>query len=76
MPSKPLPESSFADLYEPDYDGGLVPSHSQTPQMAARMAAARQAAIQAKKTRSDHRAESSNAANAAGKYGQTGFQGR
>lgn len=49
MPSQPLPESSFADLYEPDYDGGLVPSHSQTPQMAMRMAAARQAASQANK---------------------------
>lgn len=46
MPSQPLPEASFADLYEPDYDGGIIPSHSQTPQMIARMAAARQAAKQ------------------------------
>lgn len=37
-----MPESSFADLYQPDYDSALVPSHSQTPQMAVRMAAARQ----------------------------------
>lgn len=45
-PSQPLPESSFADLYQPDYDSALIPSHSQTPQMAARMAAARQTANQ------------------------------
>lgn len=43
MPSQPLPENSFADLYEPDYSGGIIPSHSQTPQMVARMAAARRA---------------------------------
>lgn len=44
MPSQALPDNSFAELYEPDYDGGIIPSHSQTPQMAARIAAARRAA--------------------------------
>lgn len=48
MPSQSLPESSFADLYEPD-DGGFIPSHSQTPQMTARMAAVRQSAGQNQK---------------------------
>lgn len=32
-----VPENSFADLYSPDYEADVFPSHSQTPQMAARI---------------------------------------
>ena len=37
-PMQPLPETSFADLAEPDDDSALLPSHSRTPQMIARIA--------------------------------------
>lgn len=45
-PTQPLPENSFADLAEPDLDSGILLSHSRTPQMVARIEAARREANQ------------------------------